>query len=79
MTLEVRLKQAALKTAVTITLDGLEKAPERCARSLMELGRAAFPDRVKAGEEPSVLRRLLTACRALDAPAVWRVFVDIYL
>ena len=27
MTLEVRLKQAALKTAVTITLGGLEKAP----------------------------------------------------
>lgn len=79
MTLEVRLKQAALKTAVTITLGGLEKAPERCARTLMELGRAAFPERVKAEEEPSALRRLLKACRELDAPAVWRVFVEIYL
>ena len=79
MTLEVRLKQAALKTAVTITLGGLEKAPARCARTLRELGRAAFPDRVKAEEEPAALRRLLKACRELDAPAVWRVFVEIYL
>ena len=79
MTLEVRLKQAALKTAVTITLDALETAPERCARTLMELGRAAFPERVKAEEELSALHRLLEACRGLDAPAVWRVFVEIYL
>ena len=43
MTLEVRLMQAALKTAVTITLGGLEKAPERCARTLMELG-PPFPN-----------------------------------
>lgn len=68
MTLEVRLKQAALKTAVTITLGGLEKAPERCARTLMELGRAAFPERVTAEEEPSALRRLLEAWPGAGRP-----------
>ena len=62
MTLEVRLKQAALKTAVTITLGGLEKAPERCARTLMELGRAAFPERVKA-EAVSYTHLFLVATR----------------
>ena len=51
MALEHKLKYAALNAAVDITLKGIKRSPERCARNLIELGLSAFPNSINEAQK----------------------------
>ena len=74
MTLEFKLKKAALNKAVDITLKGINKSPERCARNLIELGLAAFPNSISDTDKDKLYRKLVEVCKKVDVEAVKELF-----
>ena len=74
MTLELKLKCAALNAAVDITLKGLKKSPERCARNLIELGTSAFPNLLSEKEKDILYNKILNVCKNVDLIAAKELF-----
>lgn len=64
MKLELKLKQAALKVAVDISLRRMKKSPERCARNLIELGITAYPDKTSKKDRQNFYQKLLDICKS---------------
>lgn len=44
MAFDSKMKLAAFKVAMDVTLKGMSKNPERCARNLIEMLSASFPN-----------------------------------
>ncbi len=78
MTLELKLKRAALNAAVDIALKGLKKSPERCARNLIELGTTAFPDAVNKADKEILYDKLLYLCKKIDTEAAKELFFSTF-
>ena len=74
MTLELKLKLAALNAAVDITLKGMKKSPERCARNLVELGVSAFPNFLNEKEKDILYDKILVICKNVDFIAAKELF-----
>jgi len=78
MTLEYKLKKAALYAAVDIALHRMHRSPERCARNLIELGVASFPSKIKKGEINAKYQEFLTVCQTSDAETVRELFFKVF-
>ena len=74
MTLEFKLRKAVLNAAVDITLKGIKKSPERCARNLIELGVSSFPDSISENEKENIYINLLNLCKAMDISSIKELF-----
>lgn len=74
MTLELKLKRAALNAAVDITLKGMKRSPERCARNLIELGISAFPNLLSEKEKNVLYDKILIVCKNVDINAAKELF-----
>lgn len=61
--LEARLKQAAINTAVDVSRKRMKKAPERCARNLLELAATAYPDQIDGKRRQELYLKLLDICK----------------
>lgn len=77
LTLEYKLKRAALRAAVDITLRGKEQSPGRCARNLLELGCSVNPQLSKE-QKNSAYNQLLTACRNQGLPECKELFFSLF-
>ncbi|MCI9273155.1 MAG: hypothetical protein HFE39_04260 [Clostridiales bacterium] len=77
LTLEYKLKHAALRAAVDITLRGKEKSPGRCARNLLELG-CSVNSRLSREEKNSAYEQLLAACRGQGVPECRELFFSLF-
>lgn len=63
MTLEIKLKKALLTVAVDKIIKGADQSPERCVRSLIELGEKAFPNRLNASQMKDLHKSMLMLCK----------------
>ena len=75
MTLEMRIKQAALSTAVGLVLQDAAQAPERCARYLIDL--AAGGRRNAAAT--ALYRQLVPLCQAGQVGAICQLLLSFCL
>ena len=78
MTLEYKLKKAALFAAVELTLRRMRRSPERCARNLIELGIAAFPGKIQKNEVNATYHEFLSICQNADAEAARELFFKVF-
>jgi hypothetical protein len=78
MMLEVKLKQAALKVAVDISLKRMKKSPERCARNLIELGTTAYPDKIPKKDHQNFYQKLLDICKSEDIEEARKLFFETF-
>lgn len=78
MMLEVKLKQAALKAAVDISLRRMKKSPERCARNLVELGITAYPDKISKKDRQNFYQKLLDICKSEDIEEARKLFFETF-
>ena len=76
---EGKIKKAALLVALDISLKRMKKSPERCARNLMELGSAAYPDKLSKKEQQELLNELVSVSKGGDMNKVKDLFVEIFL
>jgi hypothetical protein len=79
MTLEAKLRQAAVMAAVDISLKRMEKSPERCARNLVELGLSAYPNKIPKEERSNFYNNILEICKSGDTQQARDVFFNIFL
>lgn len=59
MIIESKIKYSVFKLALEITLKGIEKNPQRCARNVIELIKNSYPG-VLSAEQESELYSLVT-------------------
>lgn len=78
MLLESKIKQAALLSAIDISLKRMKKSPERCARNLMELGINTYPNKLTKNEYNDYLQKLLTFCKNNDIQGAREFFIQIF-
>ncbi|HEX3076416.1 MAG TPA: hypothetical protein VHQ24_06090 [Lachnospiraceae bacterium] len=78
MLLESKLKQAALRTAVDVSLKRIKKSPERCARNLIELGVTAYPKSITPKERQDLYQKLLEICKREDNEEAKTLFFNTF-
>ncbi len=78
MALETKIKQAALMTAVDISLKRMQKSPERCARNLTELGFMTFPNKISKDTRDDFFEKLLLLCKAGDSQGARELFTNTF-
>lgn len=78
MTLEGKLKKAAIIAAVDISLKRMGNSPERCARNLMELGNSAYPGRLTKREQTEFLSHFMAVCKNKNIPEARALFIHIF-
>ena len=78
MMLESRLKQAALNTAVDVSLKRMKKSPERCARNLLELAITAYPGKISKKDRPDFYQKLLDICKREAAEEAKSLFFSTF-
>lgn len=79
MTLESKLRQAAVIAAVDINLKRIGKSPERCARNIMEVALSAYPNKLLKKEQEIFQCSLLALCKAGNAQEARALFIHNFL
>jgi hypothetical protein len=79
MTLENKLRQAAVIAAVDINLKRIGKSPERCARNIMEVGLSAYPNKLHKKDQEEFHCSLLALCKVGDAQKARALFINSFL
>lgn len=64
--LEIRLKTAVLDVKLDHILRGIAKSPERCARSLVDLGKSISPKELTRIEYRLLYSEFLKLCASSD-------------
>lgn len=62
-----------------IRLARMHRSPERCARNLMELGQASFPDKLSEEERLDIFQKLVAYCRSQDFHDARDLFIETFL
>lgn len=70
MVIESKIKQAAFQIAVDITLKGMNRNPERCARNLVELFENSFPDKKNSEFSNNAYNIILNYTKMSDGKAI---------
>lgn len=79
MSLESKLKYAALNAAVDFTLKGAKKSPGRCARNLIELGTTAFPEIAQKTDKDLLYKKLLELCVKTETTEAKNLFFSVFI
>lgn len=74
-----KLKKAALLAALDINIKRMHRSPNRCARNIIELGLAAYPNKLSEVDQSVLLAALLKACKEQDAFQVKELFLQSFL
>jgi hypothetical protein len=74
-----KIKKTAIMAALDIRLARMHRSPERCARNLMELGQASFPDKLSEEERLDIFRKLVSCCKSKDFHEARNLFIETFL
>ncbi len=74
MTLESKMKKTMLSVAVEAALRQAKRAPERCARNLMELGERAYPGFLNDEQLKCLQTYFISLCKQNDLNGIKEAF-----
>ena len=77
MPFESRIKIVALKAAMDLTLKGMYKNPERCARNLIELVCDSYPSKLTQTKRAELFQRILEQIELDNAKKIKEILLEI--
>ncbi|MDF2540218.1 MAG: hypothetical protein K0S76_3239 [Herbinix sp.] len=73
------IKKTAIMAALDIRLARMHRSPERCARNLMELGQASYPDKLSEKERLDIFQKLVSCCKSKNFHEARNIFIKNFL